>query len=86
MLELYRGALALRRAEPSLRSDREPLRWENAAPGVLAFGRGGDFACVVNLSAEPVAAPVPGAVLLASGPLGDDGAIPPDTAVWIRPA
>ena len=80
MLELYRAALRLRRAEPALGDGR--LHWLPAAAGVLAFGRG-DLSCVANLSPAPVALPAHTAVLLASGPL-DDGLLPPDTAVWLR--
>jgi alpha-glucosidase len=56
---------------------------------VLAFSRGphaatdASLVCVVNLSAAPVPLPVPGRVLLASGPLSDDGLLPTDTAVWV---
>jgi alpha-glucosidase len=80
MLELYRAALRLRRAEPALGDGR--LHWLPAPAGVLAFGRGG-LSCVANLSPAPVALPAHTAVLLASGPL-DDGLLPPDTAVWLR--
>ena len=38
---------------------------------------------VANLGAEPVALP-DGDVLVASGPLTDDGAVPTDTTVWLR--
>ena len=80
MLELYRAALRLRRAEPALGDG--PMRWLPSPDGVLAFGRG-DLCCVANLSPAPVALPARTAVLLASGPLDDD-LLPPDTAVWLR--
>ena len=80
MLELYRAALRLRRAEPALGDGR--LHWLPAPAGVLAFGRG-DLSCMANLSPAPVALPAHTAVLLASGPLDDD-LLPPDTAVWLR--
>jgi alpha-glucosidase len=83
MLELYRAALRLRRSEPGLRSEREPLRWLAAGPGVLAFRRGDDVACVVNLSGAPAALPEHDRVLLASTPL-QDGLLPVDAAVWLR--
>ena len=38
---------------------------------------------VANLGADPVALPA-GEVLVASGPLTDDGAVPTDTTVWVR--
>ena len=80
MLELYRAALHLRRAEPALGDGL--MHWRPAPGGVLAFDRG-DLSCVANLSSAPVALPPHAAVLLASGPL-DDGLLPPDTAVWLR--
>ena len=53
---------------------------------MLAFRRGPGFACVVNLGDEAVDRPPavgPTApVLLASGPLPDDGKIPGSTSVW----
>ena len=83
MLELYRTALRLRRTEPALRSEREPMRWLPAEPGVLAFRRGDDVACVVNLSDAAVALPEHDSVLLSSVPL-EDGLLPRDAAVWLR--
>jgi len=84
MLELYRAALRLRRSEPGLRSEREPLHWIDAAHGVLAFRRGDDVACVVNLSGAPVALPAHESVLLASAPLEDGRLLPADAGVWLR--
>ena len=85
MLTLYRRALRLRRAEPGLGDG--PMSWLEADPRVLAFARGGagdpGFACVVNLSDASVPLPDHRDLLLASGPL-DGGALPPDTAVWLR--
>jgi len=80
MLELYRAALRLRRAESALGDGT--LRWLPAPAGVLAFGRG-DLSCVANLSPVPVALPAHTAVLLASGPL-QDNLLPTDTAAWLR--
>jgi alpha-glucosidase len=82
MLELYRSALRIRHAEPTLGDG--PLTWLDSPPGVLAFARGERFACVVNLSGAPVALPEHHEVLLASGPLADAGGLPTDTAVWLR--
>jgi alpha-glucosidase len=81
MLALYRRALRLRRSDPDLATETIELR--PAAGGVLAFTRGDRFACWVNVSAEPVTLPPGREVLLASGPLLD-GALPTDTAVWLR--
>jgi alpha-glucosidase len=80
MLELYRGALAVRHSHPALGDGS--MEWVDGPAGVLSFARDPGFRCVVNLSAEPVASPG-GMVLLASGPLADDGRLPPDTAVWV---
>jgi alpha-glucosidase len=89
MLTLYRTMLRLRRSLPDLAGRglvNRDLTWfadDEAAPGVLAFRRGARFACVVNLGGLP-AAPPAGEVMLASGPLGAGGTIPPDTGVWLR--
>jgi alpha-glucosidase len=83
MLALYRAALRLRRVEPALRSERESLTWLDAADGVLAFRRGRDVACLVNLSTDGVDLAAHDGVLLASGPL-ERGLLPSDTAVWLR--
>ncbi|WP_405095669.1 glycoside hydrolase family 13 protein [Micromonospora sp. NBC_01412] len=83
MLELYRAALGVRRAEPGL-GDGE-MRWLAAPDGVLAFARGPAFTCLVNLGAAPVPLPPHEARLLASRPLEGDF-LPPDTAVWLRTA
>jgi alpha-glucosidase len=80
MLELYRAALAFRRASPVLGDGG--LEWLPAPDGVLAFGRGSLFACVVNLSGGAVALPVEGTVVLCSGEL-ESGLLPVDTAAWI---
>jgi len=81
MLSLYREALRIRRTEAALEEDS--LRWLEARDGVLAFARGDDFACVVNLSAVAVELPKHEAVLLQSGPL-EDGLLAQDTAAWLR--
>jgi alpha-glucosidase len=81
MLELYRAALHLRRTEPALGDGS--LRWLDAPDGVLAFARDPGFACVVNLSAAPVALPAHESVLLTSSPL-DAAHLPPDTTAWLR--
>ena len=80
MLELYRGALAVRHSHPALGDGS--MAWVDGPAGVLSFDRDPGFRCVVNLSADPVASPE-GVLLLASGPLADDGRLPPDTAVWL---
>ncbi|NED53539.1 glycoside hydrolase family 13 protein [Micromonospora aurantiaca] len=81
MLELYRAALTLRRAEPALGDGT--LTWLPAPHGVLAFAREPGFTCLVNLGGAAVPLPAQNRLLLASGPLDDDR-LPPDTAVWLR--
>ncbi|MEU0962952.1 glycoside hydrolase family 13 protein [Micromonospora aurantiaca] len=81
MLELYRAALTLRRAEPALGDGT--LTWLPAPDGVLAFAREPGFTCLVNLGDAVVPLPAHDRLLLASGPLDDDR-LPPDTAVWLR--
>jgi alpha-glucosidase len=80
MLELYRSALHIRRAEPALGDGS--MTWLDAVDGVLAFDRGG-VQCVVNLSSRPIRLPAHAELLLASGPLDGD-LLPPDCAVWLR--
>jgi alpha-glucosidase len=80
MLDLYRRALAIRRAHEALGDGS--LEWVDAPAGGLSFARDPGFLCVVNLANEPVPSPA-GTVLLASGPLAENGHLPPDTALWI---
>jgi alpha-glucosidase len=84
MLELYRTALRIRHEEPALASEGEPMRWLPSPDDVLAFRRGDTVACVLNLSTGPVDVPAHREKLLSSGPLAEDGTLPPDTAVWLR--
>jgi alpha-glucosidase len=84
MLALYRDALRLRRS--MLASLDESMSWCPSAAGVLDFSRGDGVRCVANLSGEPVALPAGAAVLLASGPLTEDGLLPADTSAWVRVA
>ncbi len=81
MLELYRRALAIRRGRPALGDGT--LRWSDAPDGALAFARDPGFVCVVNFSCDPVPMPVGATVLIASGPLTEDGRVPADTSVWL---
>jgi alpha-glucosidase len=80
-LSLYRSALRLRRDLPGL-ADDAPLTWRDLGDGVLAFGRGSRFCCVVNLSDRPVPLAGHGDPVLTSSPV--DGDLPPDTAAWLR--
>ena len=83
MLELYRAALRIRRAEPDLGDGA--LAWRAAAPDVLAFARGDRFTHVTNLSHEPVRLPPHESVLLASDTVSD-GWLPSDASAWLRTA
>ncbi|MEU8709021.1 glycoside hydrolase family 13 protein [Streptomyces sp. NPDC048565] len=82
-LELYRAAIAARREHPGLGAGTD-VEWLDAPEGVLALGRPG-FVCTVNTTGTPVRIPAPGTLLLASGPVTEDGAtfeLPADTTVW----
>ncbi|MGA3561749.1 glycoside hydrolase family 13 protein [Melissospora conviva] len=91
-LELYRSALRIRRAHPGLAGSDDPVRWLDAAPGVLAFSRRAtpdapELVCVVNISAAPAPVGGYGPVLLASAPPTEvDGeiALPVDAAAWFE--
>ncbi|MBV9197606.1 MAG: glycoside hydrolase family 13 protein [Solirubrobacterales bacterium] len=81
MLELYRRALKIRRTHPALGDGT--LTWLAVPTGALGFEREPGFACLANLSGEPVPSPERATLLLASGPLTGDGQVPVDTAVWL---
>ncbi|MFF9016691.1 glycoside hydrolase family 13 protein [Streptomyces sp. NPDC014870] len=81
VLELYRAALRVRRADSAL-GDGE-MTWLPSDDGVLAFSRGDGFLCVANLSPAPVRPPAHAELLLSSSAL-DEGLVPPDTAAWFR--
>ena len=78
--ELYRRALALRR-EYGLGTTG--LIWLDLGPDVVAF-RAGTVLVLANLGTAGVPVPDGVAVVLASGPLADDGTVPTDTTVWAR--
>jgi len=78
-VELYRAALRIRR---SSWAGSGALRWlDPPAPEVLAFTREPGLVCVANLGSEPMT--LDGRPILASGPLNDDGTLPPDTTAWL---
>jgi len=81
MLSLYRSMLELRRTDETLATG--DFGWIDATPDVIAYRRGADFACIVNLGATPVPLPEGAHPFLASGPLSGR-ALPVDTAVWLR--
>lgn len=80
MLELYRSALALRRALLTLDESFTEL---DLGPQIVAFERGSGVRCVVNLSSKPIDLP-DGNVLLSSLPLMD-GRLPSDVGAWMGP-
>ena len=80
MLELYRAALRIRRAQPALGDGG--FAWLSDRADVLDFRREPGFRCIVNLAADPVVLPDTGRVLLSSGELAE-GRLPSDTAVWL---
>lgn len=84
-LSLYARALGLRRALASLR-DGELIWHSGPSDELLVFerpARNGEPGIVCALNQGATAAPVPrGEPLIASGPLRDDGLLPPDTAGW----
>ncbi|RRR85587.1 DUF3459 domain-containing protein [Streptomyces sp. RP5T] len=82
-LELYRAALAVRRAQPGLGAG-DAVEWLRAPEGVLAFRRG-EFVCVANTGGESVTTPAYGRLLLASGEVAEvdgEAKVPADTTVW----
>jgi alpha-glucosidase len=81
MLWLYRRALALRREHAAL-GDGEPT-WLPSPQGVLAFSRGLDFSCWVNLSSTPVPLPL-GAQVLVAPPLRKCSATSAPTSLSTR--
>jgi alpha-glucosidase len=80
--EMYRAALAARRAEGL---GLGGLAWLDAfagSPDVVAFRNRG-VVVLANLGTEPVALPDGAEVLVASGP-ADGTQLPADTTVWLR--
>jgi alpha-glucosidase len=87
-LELYRSLLSSRRALGLGLGDLDWLK--EYAGDVVAFRNAGPLGSadetatvvVANLGSEPVPLPAGARVLVASGPLTDEGLIPTDTTVW----
>ncbi|MGW4382690.1 glycoside hydrolase family 13 protein [Kitasatospora sp. NPDC004531] len=85
-LELYRSALAVRRAQPALGAGTE-VEWLAAPEGVLMFRREaaeGSFVCTVNVTGEAVRIPAPGRLLLSSAePVeAEQVELPADSTTW----
>jgi alpha-glucosidase len=76
ILNLYRAALAQRRALP-----KAGFSWLPSAENVLAFSRGPDFLCVVNVGEDPVPAPA-ATLLLSSDPHPAGDSLRGGTAAW----
>ncbi|AUY48735.1 glycoside hydrolase family 13 protein [Streptomyces sp. CB01881] len=82
-LELYRSALAVRRAQADLGAGTG-VEWLDSPEGTLVFRRG-SFVCTVNTTAEPVRIPAPGRLLLSSADAVVDGGetvLAPDSTDW----
>jgi alpha-glucosidase len=82
-LELYRTALAVRRARTDLGAG-DSIEWLKAPEGVLAFRRG-EFVCTANTGGESATVPAYGRVLVASDEVtiaDDEAKLPADTTVW----
>jgi alpha-glucosidase len=97
-LSLYRAALRLRRAHPALgrgtlrwlegphaAAGNEPGNEPGNEQGLLCFAREPGFIFAVNLSPAAVPLPPHQEILLASepDPVGPDGSLRPDAAVWL---
>lgn len=87
-LQMYRSSLRLRRSHPGL-APGAPWHLvgadDDAHSGndLVVLNRGDDFVSITNCSSAPVPCP-PGAILLSSAPLPDNGVIPPDVTVWLQ--
>ena len=59
------------------------MRWLAAPDDALFFARDPGFLFAANLGASPVALPPHSEVLVTSGQLDAEGALPPNTAAWL---
>jgi alpha-glucosidase len=80
MLSLYRAAIALRRRH--LVPADHHVDWREAGRGVLAFGRGNSFRCIVNFTTERLRLEPGWEILLASQPI-DSHQLAGDAAAWL---
>lgn len=81
-LELYRRALAVRRALAAETPLTPSFAWNESTDGVLHLERPGGWHSVTNIGTTRVPLP-PGEVLLASGDAVASGVLPPDTTAWL---
>jgi alpha-glucosidase len=79
---MYQTALRLRREHPALGAGY--MRWLDTEDGALVFARDPGFVFAANLAAAPLRLPPHQEVILASGPLRENGSLPRDTAVWLQ--
>jgi alpha-glucosidase len=85
-LSLYQAALRLRRQHPALGLGPDggnAMRWLEAPDDALFFARDPGFVFAVNLGPSPVPLPPHSEVLMTSGQLDAEGALPPNTAAWL---
>ncbi len=85
-LSLYQAALRIRRGHPALGPGADgstSMRWLAAPDDALFFARDPGFLFAANLGASPVVLPPHSEVLVASGQLDAEGALPPNTAAWL---
>jgi alpha-glucosidase len=85
-LSLYQSALRIRRGHPALGPGADgstSMRWLAAPDDALFFARDPGFLFAANLGASPVVLPPHSEVLVASGQLDAEGALPPNTAAWL---
>ncbi|MFF5206050.1 glycoside hydrolase family 13 protein [Streptosporangium sp. NPDC000396] len=83
-LNFYRTALRIRREHPALGGGR--VKWLDSPEDVLVIAREPGLVVVVNVTDGPVTLAelgLSGEPLISSGPLGENGSIPADTALWL---
>jgi alpha-glucosidase len=79
-LSFFRRILELRRARTEFGEAR--VDWLPSAAGTMVFRLSSELTCALNTGQQPM--PLPTAeLIIASGPL-EDGALPPNTAAWLR--
>ena len=82
-LELYRDLLRVRRERELGTGGLADLAgYGDDVVALVNTGQGEPTLVLTNLGAEPVALPEGSTVLVASGPLTEDGLVPTDTTVW----